>query len=118
MLMLDGIYPPIPTPFDGKGRISEEALKSNLLFLNQFDLRGFVVLGSNGEYVMLSEEEKLLVMETVRTVLPADKLIIAEIHRSSELAKTSGNLVTKILWRYARSLGRFFNFLAVFIGSG
>jgi 4-hydroxy-2-oxoglutarate aldolase len=77
MLLLDGIYPPIPTPFDGKGRVSEEALKSNLLILNQFDLRGFVVLGSNGEYVMLSEEEKLLVMETARTVLPADKLIIA-----------------------------------------
>jgi len=66
MLLLDGIYPPIPTPFDGKGRVSEEALKSNLLILNQFDLRGFVV-----------EEEKLLVMETARTVLPADKLIIA-----------------------------------------
>jgi 4-hydroxy-2-oxoglutarate aldolase len=77
MLLLDGIYPPIPTPFDGKGRVSIEALKRNLLFLNQFDLRGFVVLGSNGEYVMLSEEEKLLVMETARTVLPADKLIIA-----------------------------------------
>jgi 4-hydroxy-2-oxoglutarate aldolase len=77
MLLLDGIYPPIPTPFDGKGMVSVEALKSNLLFLNQFDLRGFVVLGSNGEYVMLSEEEKLLVMETARTVLPEDKLIIA-----------------------------------------
>lgn len=77
MLMLDGIYPPVPTPFDGKGRVSVEALKNNLLFLNQFDLRGFVVLGSNGEYVMLSEEEKLLVMEIARTVLPADKLIIA-----------------------------------------
>lgn len=77
MLLLDGIYPPIPTPFDGKGRISVEALKSNLLFLDQFDLRGFVVLGSNGEYVMLSEDEKLSVMETARAVLPADKLIIA-----------------------------------------
>jgi 4-hydroxy-2-oxoglutarate aldolase len=77
MLLLDGIYPPIPTPFDGKGKVSVEALKSNLSFLDQFDLRGFVVLGSNGEYVMLSEEEKLSVMKTARAVLPADKLVIA-----------------------------------------
>lgn len=77
VLLLDGIYPPIPTPFDGKGRISLEALESNLLFLNQFDLRGFVVLGSNGEYVMLNEEEKLVVIETARAVIPADRFIIA-----------------------------------------
>ncbi|UCH96460.1 MAG: dihydrodipicolinate synthase family protein [Candidatus Aminicenantes bacterium] len=77
VLLLDGIYPPIPTPFDDRGRIAVNALESNLQFLDQFKLRGFVVLGSNGEYVMLSEEEKLLVMETARAAIPADKLMIA-----------------------------------------
>jgi len=76
-LRLDGIYPPLPTPFDEKGQVAVEALKSNLAFLNRFDLRGFVVLGTNGEYVMLSEKEKLRVLETARAAIPADKLMIA-----------------------------------------
>jgi 4-hydroxy-2-oxoglutarate aldolase len=77
MLLLDGIYPSVPTPFDEKGKISTEALKSNLLFLDQFDLRGFVVLGSNGEYVMLGEEEKIVVLEAARKAIPSEKLMIA-----------------------------------------
>jgi 4-hydroxy-2-oxoglutarate aldolase len=77
MLLLDGIYPPIPTPFDEKGKIAVDALKRNLLFLDQFDLRGLVVLGSNGEYVLLSEKEKLLVIETARELVPSHRLLIA-----------------------------------------
>lgn len=76
-IRLDGIYPPLPTPFDEQGQVSAAALKSNLALLNRFDLRGFVVLGTNGEYVMLSEQEKLLVMETARAEIPRDKLMIA-----------------------------------------
>lgn len=76
-LQLEGIYPPIPTPFDEKGQIAVNALKDNLAFLGGYDLRGFVVMGSNGEYVMLSEKEKILLMETARAAIPSDKLMIA-----------------------------------------
>lgn len=76
-LQLGGIYPPIPTPFKKNGQIAVDALKKNLAYLNGFDLRGIVVMGSNGEYVLLSEEEKLLLMETVRAAIPAGKLMIA-----------------------------------------
>lgn len=76
-ICLDGIFPPLPTPFDEKGQVSTAALKNNLALLNRFALRGFVVLGTNGEYVMLSEKEKLLVMETARASIPSDKLMIA-----------------------------------------
>lgn len=76
-IRLDGVYPPLPTPFDENGQVAPAALKENLNFLNRFDLRGFVVLGTNGEYVMLSEKEKLLVLETARAAIPADKLMIA-----------------------------------------
>lgn len=76
-IRLDGIYPPLPTPFDERGQVAVEALKNNLAFLNRFDLRGFVVLGTNGEYVMLSEKEKLMVLETAREAIPSDKLMIA-----------------------------------------
>jgi 4-hydroxy-2-oxoglutarate aldolase len=77
MLLLDGIYPPVPTPFDEKGKIALDALKRNLMFLDQFELRGFVVLGSNGEYVLLSEKEKLSVIEAARGVIPSHRLLIA-----------------------------------------
>lgn len=76
MILLRGIYPPIPTPFDSKGRIAADALASNLAFLSQYDLRGFVILGSNGEYVMLTEREKFQVIEAARAVIPPDKLMI------------------------------------------
>lgn len=77
MLLIDGIYPPLPTSFDKNGKISVKSIKSNILFLNQSDLRGFVVLGSNGENVLLSESEKLLVMQTSREAVPPEKLLIA-----------------------------------------
>ena len=74
---LDGIYPPIPTPFDDQGRFAPGALADNLAHWNQFDLRGYVVLGTNGEYVFLTEEEKLQVLKAARAAIPSDKLMIA-----------------------------------------
>lgn len=76
-LRLEGIYPPIPTPFDEKGQIAVNALKDNLAFMNRFALRGVVVMGSNGEYVMLSEKEKIILMETARAAIRPDRLMIA-----------------------------------------
>ena len=76
-LRLDGIYPPIPTPFDDRGDVATRALADNLAYWNQFDLRGYVVLGTNGEYVLLTEQEKLQVLETARAAIPSDKLMIA-----------------------------------------
>lgn len=76
-LRLDGIYPPIPTPFDTQGNVAPRALADNLAHWNQFGLRGYVVLGTNGEVVFLTKEEKLQVLETARAAIPADKLMIA-----------------------------------------
>jgi 4-hydroxy-2-oxoglutarate aldolase len=76
-LRLEGIYPPIPTPFDDKGKVALAALADNLARWNEYGLRGCVVLGSNGEAVYLTEEEKLQVLETARAAIPSDKLLIA-----------------------------------------
>ena len=76
-LKLDGIYPPIPTPFDVKGAVDVEALLGNLRVWNQHALRGIVALGSNGEAVLLDPEERIRVVETVRSSIPADRLLIA-----------------------------------------
>jgi 4-hydroxy-2-oxoglutarate aldolase len=72
---LSGIFPPIPTPFIN-GKIAYKKLESNIEKWSKTGLKGFVVLGSNGEYVYLSEQEKRDVVETVVQSSPADMLII------------------------------------------
>ena len=74
---LRGVFPPIPTPFDAQEEVALGALIETLERWNQYDLAGYVVLGSNGEAVYLTGQEKLHVLETVRRAIPADKLMIA-----------------------------------------
>lgn len=72
-----GILPPIATPFDADGEVSTEALAANVTRLVETGLHGFVVLGSNGEYPMLSKQEKLRVLDVARQAIPQDRLMIA-----------------------------------------
>ena len=76
-ISLEGVFPPIPTPFDTEGNVGYQALAENLERWNQYDLAGYVVLGSNGEAVYLTEDEKLAVWETARRAIPSDKVMIA-----------------------------------------
>lgn len=72
-----GIFPPIPTPFAVSGDLDSAALRTNLVFLSTFDLRGYVVLGSNGEAAHLSIEERIHLLEVARGLIPEDRLLIA-----------------------------------------
>lgn len=74
---LNGIFSPIPTPFDSEDEIAQSALVKNLTHWNQFALRGYVVLGSNGELVLLDEQERLQVLKAARSAIPAGKILIA-----------------------------------------
>lgn len=74
-LNLKGIFPPIPTPFI-KENVAYDKLVFNVKKLNKTGIKGFVVLGSNGEYIYLSEEEKRKVVKTVVKEAAKDKLII------------------------------------------
>ena len=73
---LNGIFPPITTPFVDDN-VAYDKLASNIEKWGQTGLKGFVVLGSNGEYVSLSEEEKRKVVETVVQAAPDHMSIIA-----------------------------------------
>jgi 4-hydroxy-2-oxoglutarate aldolase len=75
-LDLHGIFPPIATPFIN-GKVAFDKLASNIEKWNRTGLKGFVVLGSNGEYVYLSEEEKRTVVDTVVQSAAKDMLVIA-----------------------------------------
>lgn len=77
MLKLNGIIPAVPTPFDAGGNLATDKLKENLHHWNRFDLRGYLLLGSNGEMVMLTHKERLEVLEAARAVIPGDKIMLA-----------------------------------------
>ncbi|GAG69021.1 unnamed protein product [marine sediment metagenome] len=74
-LNLKGIFPPIATPFI-KGKVAYDKLASNVEKWGKTGIRGFVPLGSNGEFVFLSEEEKREVVKTVVNAAPEDMMII------------------------------------------
>ncbi|MBN1313985.1 MAG: dihydrodipicolinate synthase family protein [Anaerolineales bacterium] len=76
-LSLTGVYTPIVTPFDANGSVAHEKLVSNLEKWNQTGLKGYIVLGSNGENVHLSEQEMTAVLDTARQAIPKDKLMVA-----------------------------------------
>ena len=89
MLKLNGIFPPVPTSFESNEDLAFDKLKDNILKLSQFDLSGFLVLGSNGENVMLSQTEKVQVFAAARSAIPKDKLMLAGTGEQSTKATVS-----------------------------
>ena len=77
MIKLNGLYPPLPTSFKEDENLYLLKIQENIQKLCTHDLAGILVLGSNGELVMLSKEEKKKVYETARKAIPAGKLMIA-----------------------------------------
>jgi 4-hydroxy-2-oxoglutarate aldolase len=71
-----GAYAPITTPFTAAGEVAYDRLTENVAKWAQTPLTGLVVLGSNGEGVFLTEAERRKVLETVRAVLPQNKIMI------------------------------------------
>lgn len=69
-MKIEGVIPPVPTPFDEKGEVAYDKLAGNLKKWNETDLSGFLILGSNGEFLSLSEEEKVKVLEVAREAIP------------------------------------------------
>ncbi len=76
-ISLGGVFPPLPTPFDTEGAVAPQALADNIQRWNEYDLSGYVVLGSNGEMPYLTDPEKVRVWEAARRATPSDKLMIA-----------------------------------------
>ena len=76
-LKLEGVFPPIPTPFDADGNLLLDKVKANIALWNKTGLHGYVVLGSNGEAVMLTDSERAALWEAARDAIPRDKLFLA-----------------------------------------
>jgi len=80
---LNGLFPPITTPFDDDGNLLSDKFRENLDRWASYDLAGLLVLGSNGESVCLTEEEKLLLVLEARPRIAADKTMIVGAGRES-----------------------------------
>lgn len=76
-LNFSGIFPPLPTSFDNNESLLTDKIRFNIEMLSRYDLSGFLILGSNGEQVMLSEKEKIAAIEAAREALPAGRILLA-----------------------------------------
>ncbi|MCB0639736.1 MAG: dihydrodipicolinate synthase family protein [Lewinella sp.] len=77
MISLQGIFPPLLTPFQENEDLALDQLQANIRYLSQYGLAGFLILGSNGELVHLTEGEKEAVYAAAREAIPSDKLMLA-----------------------------------------
>ena len=92
---LDGVFPPCASIFEpGSEEVSYSKIRENLEKYNQTDIRGFMPLGTNGEFKSLSDEESLKVIETyTRHTGTRKKTILAGAGRES--VKATIDLVKK-----------------------
>jgi 4-hydroxy-2-oxoglutarate aldolase len=76
-MKLPGIFLPIATPFDHNGELWKVKLQHNIEKWNRTGLAGYVVCGSTGESVMLTEAEKTRLWEWAAGYAAPEKLLLA-----------------------------------------
>ncbi len=84
---LAGIFPPITTPFGPGGEIVFDPLAENLARWDQEPMAGVVVGGSNGEFPLLTVEERVEVVSQARRRVAPGRLVIA----GSGMQSTAGH---------------------------
>ena len=82
-LLLDGVFPPLPTPFTRDESIDESAVRHNISALLAAPIRGVVVLGSNGEAPLIGDDDSVRVVDAARAVVPRDRVLIVGTGRES-----------------------------------
>ncbi len=65
-ILKDGIYPPLPTFFDELDELDLVTLRRHIQRLAETGVAGYVVMGTNGEAVHLTSEERAQIIETAR----------------------------------------------------
>lgn len=83
---LAGVFAPIPTPFDQHDQVDTARLSAAIARWCRRPLTGFVVLGSNGEAVMMDDFEADRVIVSAREAVPRDRRFIVGTGRESTQA--------------------------------
>jgi 4-hydroxy-2-oxoglutarate aldolase len=76
-MLLHGILPPITTPLYPDGNVYYKKLEHNVEHYSRTPAAGIVVLGSTGEAILLSDEERREVLKTVRAAAMPNKVLVA-----------------------------------------
>src|SRR2546427_7957692 len=76
-MLLHGIFPPITTPFYPDGNVYFKKLEANVERYSKTPVAGIVVLGSTGEAIMLSDQERRDVLKVAREAATASKVVVA-----------------------------------------
>jgi 4-hydroxy-2-oxoglutarate aldolase len=80
---LEGIYAALTTPFAGD-EIAADKLRDNVQKYNRTDLAGYLVLGSTGESVSLTDGESLRLVEAVvAATAPGKKIFVGTAREST-----------------------------------
>ena len=82
---LEGIFAPIVTPFYEDESIDLQSLKANIRIYNGTGLRGYMPLGSNGEFQSLTDEESARVLDAVMDSASDDRIIVGGCGRESAI---------------------------------
>jgi 4-hydroxy-2-oxoglutarate aldolase len=97
-MLLHGIFPPITTPFYPDGRVYLKKLEHNVERYSKTPIAGITVLGSTGEAITLSDDERREILKTARACCAPHKVLIAGTGAESALE-------TLRLTEYAAALG-------------
>jgi 4-hydroxy-2-oxoglutarate aldolase len=76
-MLLHGILPPITTPFYPDGNVYYKKLEANVERYSRTPVAGIVVLGSTGEALLLSDQERRDVFKCAREAASPNKVLIA-----------------------------------------
>jgi len=92
---LDGIYPPLVTPFDDKDEVDYELFSKEIEYHLTYDIKGLVVGGSTGEGYSLSDDELSNLCEVATKKVNNKIPIIAGIITNSTKDSVRKSLIAK-----------------------
>ena len=72
-----GIYPPLPTFFDEREELDLATFRQHMVRLSESNIAGYVVMGTNGEAVHLTNTERARLIEAAREAAGDNALILA-----------------------------------------
>jgi 4-hydroxy-2-oxoglutarate aldolase len=76
-MLLNGIFPAVTTPFYPDGRVYYKKIEHNIDRYSRTPISGMVILGSTGEAVMLSDDERREVLRATVEAAAPEKVLIA-----------------------------------------
>lgn len=74
---LNGVFLPLTTPFDQSGNVDLNNFAKNIQSSNKYDFKGIVVAPKTGESFLLTDEERVRLVQTAKQNIKAGRQLIA-----------------------------------------